>query len=92
MAAARSAAARSVAESTLVRLLAAAAPTSEMMIVLGGLVPPTLTGDLPSVPAHLGTTDVDLLLVTHLTVDRDLSPIERALRAMAFAPEGDGWR
>jgi hypothetical protein len=60
--------------------------------VLGGLVPPTLTSNLPSVPAHLGTTDVDVLLVTHLTADRDLSPIEDALRAMEFAPEGHGWQ
>jgi hypothetical protein len=88
----RSAEARAVAELALVRLLAAGAPTSESMIVLGGLVPSTLTSDLPSAPAHLGTTDVDVLLVTHLTADRDLSPIEDALRAMDLAPEGDGWR
>jgi hypothetical protein len=62
------------------------------MIVLGGLVPSTLTSGSPSAPAHLGTTDVDVLLVTHLTADRDLSPIEDALRAMDLAPEGDGWR
>jgi hypothetical protein len=88
----RSAEARAVAELALVRLLAAGAPTSESMIVLGGLVPSTLTSGSPSAPAHLGTTDVDVLLVTHLTADRDLSPIEDALRAMDLAPEGDGWR
>lgn len=58
------------------RLLAAGAPTSESLIVLGGLVPQTVTSDLPSVPAHLGTTDVDILLATHLTANRDLSSIE----------------
>jgi hypothetical protein len=88
----RSAEARALAERALTRLLAGGAPTSELLIVLGGLVPPTLTSDLPDVPAHLGTTDVDVLLVTQLTAGRDLGPIERALEAMDFAPEGDGWR
>jgi hypothetical protein len=88
----RSAAARAVAELALIRLLTGGAPTSELLIVLGGLIPPTLTSAVPSAPAHLGTTDVDVLLVTHLTVDRDLSPIERALEAMDFTPDGDGWR
>ena len=88
----RSAEARALAERALTRLLVGGAPTSELLIVLGGLVPPTLTGDLPGVPAHLGTTDVDVLLVTQLTAGRDLGPIERALEAMDFAPEGDGWR
>lgn len=88
----RSAEARALAERALTRLLAGGGPTSELLIVLGGLVPPTLTGDLPDVPAHLGTTDVDVLLVTQLTAGRDLGPIERALEAMVFAPESDGWR
>ncbi len=88
----RSAEARAVAERALTRLLSGGAPTSELLIVLGGLVPPTLTGDLRDVPAHLGTTDVDVLLVTQLTANRDLGPIERALETMEFAPEGDGWR
>ncbi len=88
----RSAGARAAAEHALVRLLAGGAPTSESLIVLGGLVPATLTSEVASAPAHLGTTDVDVLLVTHLTAERDLSPIEEALRAMDSAPEGDGWR
>lgn len=88
----RSAEARALAERALTQLLSRGAPTSELLIVLGGLVPPTLTSDLPDVPAHLGTTDVDVLLVTRLTAGRDLRPIERALDAMEFAPEGDGWR
>ncbi len=88
----RSAEARAVAELALIRLLTGSAPTSELLIVLGGLIPPTLTSTVPTAPAHLGTTDVDVLLVTHLTAGRDLSPIERALKAMAFAPDDDGWR
>lgn len=88
----RSAEARAVAERALTQLLSGGAPTSELLIVLGGLVPPTLTSGLPGVPAHLGTTDVDVLLVTQLTAGRDLGPIEDALVAMEFSPEGDGWR
>lgn len=89
----RSAEARTLAERALGRLLAASAPTSERLIVLGGLVPPTLARtDVPEVPAHLGTTDVNILLVTHLTASHDLRPIEAALQAMRFTPHADGWR
>jgi hypothetical protein len=38
----RSSEARALAERALGRLLSAGAPTSEQLIVLGGLVPPTL--------------------------------------------------
>jgi hypothetical protein len=89
----RSAEARTVAERALGRLLVASGPTGEQLIVLGGLVPPTLAQtDAPGVPAHLGTTDVDVLLVTHLTAGHDLGPIEAALEAMQFTPHADGWR
>jgi hypothetical protein len=89
----RSSEARALAERALGRLLAAGAPTSEQLIVLGGLVPPTLTRTgSPEAPAHLGTTDVDVLLVTHLTVNDDLGPIENALEAMQFRPHPEGWR
>jgi len=37
----RSAEARAVAERALTQLLSGGAPTSELLIVLGGLVPPT---------------------------------------------------
>jgi len=68
------------------QLLAASAPTSERLIVLGGLVPPTLARtDAPEVPAHLGTTDVDILLVTHLTAGHDLGAIEGALEVRGCA-------
>lgn len=88
----RSPQARAAAEHALVRLLAGATPLSESLIVLGGLVPPTLTRETATAPPHLGTTDVDVLLVTQLTADRDLSRIEAALKAMEFSPVGDGWR
>ena len=56
--------------------------------MLGGLVPPTLARtEAPKVPAHLGTTDVDVLLVTHLTADHDLGRIEMALETMQFTPQ-----
>lgn len=87
----RSPLARAAAEQALVRLLAGG-PTSELLIVLGGLVPATLTEKMPSAPSHLGTTDVDILLVTQLTAEFDLGPIEAALKAMDFSPVGDGWR
>ncbi|MGD0453321.1 MAG: hypothetical protein ABSB69_06970 [Solirubrobacteraceae bacterium] len=87
----RSAEARAFAERALGRLLAASAPASERLIVLGGLVPPTLARtDAPEVPAHLGTTDVDILLVTHLTVSHDLGSIQAALEAMHFTPAAEG--
>lgn len=89
----RTAGARAAAERALGLLLAGSVPTGEQLIVLGGLVPPTLTRTgPPEVPAHLGTTDVDVLLVTHLTESEDLGPIEAALEAMAFSPDADGWR
>jgi hypothetical protein len=89
----RSAEARAIAERALGRLLVASAPTSAQLIVLGGLVPPTLarTG-VPEHPAHLGTTDVDVLLVTHLTASHDLGAIEVGLEGMDFTPQAEGWR
>ena len=61
--------------------------------MLGGLVPPTLAcAGSPETPAHLGTTDVDILLVTHLTASHDLGAIEAGLEAMAFTPQTEGWR
>jgi hypothetical protein len=89
----RSADARAVAERALGRLLATSGPTGEQLIVLGGLVPPTLARtDAPEAPAHLGTTDVDILLVTHFTAEHNLAPIEAALEAMQFKPQAEGWR
>lgn len=63
------------------------------IIVLGGLVPEVLvSGQDPPAPDHLGTTDVDILLVSHLTIDENLGEVERALEAIEFTPSDGGWR
>ena len=45
-------------------------------------------------PDHLGATDVDVLLITHVDPDADLSGVERALGRLGFKPDPneDGWR
>lgn len=89
----RSAEARQSAECALVWLLDQLRDQDLALIVLGGLVPEILTaGQEPPVPAHLGTTDVDVLLITSVEANRDLVPVERALRAMKFEPREQGWR
>lgn len=89
---ARSPEARKLAERALVGLLHGLEDDELEIVVLGGLVPEILTqGQDPPAPTHLGTTDVDLLLVTHLVVDANLGPIEKSLEAMGFAPV-NGWR
>lgn len=89
----RSAEARARAEQALVWLAAGLEEEGIELIVLGGLVPEILTRgvDLGSA-AHLGTTDVDLLLVTHIDQRDDLGAVEARLTALGFAPEGNGWR
>lgn len=83
---------RLLAEQALVRLLHGLGDGDVEIVVLGGLVPEILTqGQDPPAPMHLGTTDVDLLLVTHFDVSRDLSPVEKSLDAMGFSPV-NGWR
>lgn len=64
------------------------------LVVLGGLVPDVLTRDNGLIPEHLGTTDVDVLLITHVDPDADLGGVERALERMGFEPDPseDGWR
>jgi hypothetical protein len=88
----RSPAARKLAERALVALLESLEGDAEI-IVLGGLVPEVLvSGQDPPAPGHLGTGDVDILLVSHLTVDEDLGHVERALDATGFKPDESGWR
>lgn len=72
----RSAEARAVAELALIRLLTGSAPTSELLIVLGGLVPPTLTSTVPTAPAHLDTTDVDVLPAESLVTPMGCSTLQ----------------
>ncbi len=45
-------------------------------------------------PEHLGTTDVDVLLITHVDPDADLGSVERALESFSFKPDPNegGWR
>lgn len=91
----RSPQARTRAESALVRLLHEIGDEAPFLVVLGGLVPAVLARDgVGIVPEHLGTTDVDVLLVSHVDPDADLGVVERALEALQFKPdpEQDGWR
>ena len=91
----RSRTARARAETALVRLLHELREDEPFLIVLGGLVPDVLTRNLTgAVPEHLGTTDVDVLLITHVEPDRDLGAVEQALERLDFDPDPnqDGWR
>jgi hypothetical protein len=85
---------RALAELALVRLLHELREENVLLVVLGGLVPEILTYDDSSIPEHLGTTDVDILLITHLDPDADLGSVERALERLDFTPDPteDGWR
>lgn len=91
----RSVEARARAELALVRLVHELRDDELFLIVLGGLVPEVLTRDQQGlIPEHLGTTDVDVLLITHVNPDADLGDVERALQRLDFKPEPgeDGWR
>lgn len=85
---------RARAELALVRLLHALDDEDVFLVVLGGLVPEVLARDEDLVPEHLGTTDVDVLLVTHVDPDADLGGVERALGTLGFKADRneDGWR
>ena len=77
------------------RLLHELRDDDPFLIVLGGLVPDVLARDADGViPDHLGTTDVDVLLITHVSPDLDLGAVERALERLEFKPDPgqDGWR
>lgn len=89
----RSAAARARAEQALVWVLGGLDGEKTKMIVLGGLVPDVLSGGSEIASTrHLGTTDVDILLVTHVEEGTDLSPLEQNLRKLRFRPQEGGWR
>lgn len=85
---------RARAELALVRLLHALGDEDVFLVVLGGLVPEVLASDQALVPEHLGTTDVDVLLITHVDPDADLGSVEEALGQLDFKPDPneDGWR
>jgi len=84
---------RALAELALVRLLHALGDEDIFLVVLGGLVPAVLARDGVLVPEHLGTTDVDVLLITHVGLNADLGRVERALERLDFKPDldEDGW-
>lgn len=90
----RSRAARAHAELALVRLLHELRDGDATLVVLGGLVPEILTHGNSAAPEHLGTTDVDILLITHINANVDLGAVERALERIGFLPDptSDGWR
>jgi hypothetical protein len=86
---------RARAETALVRLLHELRDDEPFLIVLGGLVPDVLTRDATgTIPEHLGTADVDMLLITHIELDLDMSAVEQALERLDFSPDPsqDGWR
>jgi hypothetical protein len=92
----RSPAARALAEKALVRLAHELRDAELPIIVVGGLVPEVLAREAElEAPAHLGTTDVDILVAFHATLDTDLSPLEEALERAGFDPDpkiAEGWR
>jgi hypothetical protein len=91
----RSPDARRRAEKALTWLLHELSDEELFIVVLGGLVPETLTLDgSRTVPQHLGTIDVDLLLITQVETGTDLGGVERALENLDFLPDPsqDGWR
>jgi hypothetical protein len=85
----RSRTTRARAELALVRLLHELREEPVFLVVLGGLVPEVLSRDDGLIPVHLGTTDVDVLLIT----DADLGGVEWALERMEFdADNAEWWR
>lgn len=90
----RSQQARARAELALLRLAHQLRYDDAFLVVLGGLVPAVLAQQDAQIPEHLGTTDVDMLLITHIHPDRDLRSVEDALQHLHFEPDttADGWR
>jgi hypothetical protein len=90
----RSPEARVRAHLALVRLLYELRDDDPFIVVLGGLVPKVLARDDGLVPEHLGTTDVDVLLITHIDPNADLGRVEQGLKRIGFKPDPneDGWR
>jgi hypothetical protein len=89
----RSPEARQRAETALVRLLHGLGDDAPSITVLGGLVPEVLAAGVELAPPHIGTADVDLLLITHVDETAGLAAVETALLRMHFrAVDNDGWR
>ena len=85
---------RARAELALVRLVHELGDDAPFLVVLGGLVPDVLTGGGEAVPEHQGTTDVDVLIISHVDPDANLGAVERALTKLEFKADAnqDGWR
>ncbi len=92
----RSPAARVLAEKALIWLAHELRDAELPIIVVGGLVPEVLAREAElEAPAHLGTTDLDILVAFHATLETDLSPLEEALERAGFDPDpkiAEGWR
>jgi hypothetical protein len=91
----RSPEARELAEDALFQLLDALEGHDLSLVVLGGLVPELLTGGQgDEIPAHLGTTDIDIHISFFTGPESDLSALEIALEAINAEPDQkiDGWR
>lgn len=91
----RSAETRARAERALILLLNELGDDQPFIVVLGGLVPEVLARQARgTIPEHLGTTDVDVLLITHVEPNADLGHVEAALDRLHFEPDPtvDGWR
>jgi hypothetical protein len=88
----RSPQARARAELALCTLAAHISDDTAPLIVLGGLMPEILTEGTG--PQHLGTSDVDMLLVVHVDQTEALATIESALLTAGFEAEThqNGWR
>lgn len=77
-------------ERALVTLLGDIGPWSERIYLAGGLAPRYLIGTLPeAVPAHVGTTDVDLVIGLALgdTVPETYQTLETNLKRGGFRAE-----
>lgn len=77
---------RARAETALVRLLHALGDEDVFLVVLGGLVPEVLASDEALVPEHLGTTDVDILLITARARSSDRAAAARSALKTSAAP------
>jgi len=90
----RSRDARARAELALLRLVYELRDDGVFLVVLGGLVPDVLARNDALIPERLGTTDVDVLLITHVERDADLGAVEQALERIDFEPDPSqqGWR
>ena len=92
----RSPAARVLAERALIWLVHELRDAELPIIVIGGLVPEVLAREAKlKAPAHLGTTDVDILVAFHAVLGADLGPLEVALERAGFDLDpaiADGWR